>query len=414
MKILIGCEEICGWINLLGAEFEKQGHQVVTISNKNTYFKELRYTIEKENFEKDYFKLRIKNKLLTTFIFTLYSIIKKLLKIITKKDIYYKLYFHAYNYFYASTDLYIHIWSGLEPNDADLEKFKKYNAKIVSWFVGDDIRYYPTALEEFSVNNKYFLEYTKHPIFKPMQKLRMHEKYSDIIFSCPDQSSLALRPYFHLKIPIDLSKYTYRNSNNTIPLIVHIPSSPLLKGSPIFEKVINELKDEGLQFKYKSVINIPNTEVRKLLTDADILLDELYMHGPGMLGIEAMASGCCVAVKYLDASPSSFRPPIVNINEHTVKDKLRELIINKSLRSDLIAKGRSFVETHNGVEMVCKSIINQLGSNSYDYYPSYFMSRFTAESVDDIPEINYLTSIVKNCEWYKEFVNKGVREGLIF
>jgi glycosyltransferase involved in cell wall biosynthesis len=53
--------------------------------------------------------------------------------------------------------------------------------------------------------------------------------------------------------------------------------------------------------------NISNKEVRKLLTDADILLDELYMHGPGMIGIEAMASGCCVVAKYLEGSPLCFR-----------------------------------------------------------------------------------------------------------
>jgi hypothetical protein len=414
MRILIGCEEICGWINLLGSQFEKQGHQVVTISNKNKYFKEFKYTIEKENFERDYFSLRIKNKLVNSLFFTLYRITKKVLIVILKKDLFNKLYVHANNHFYTSTDLYIHIWTGIEPNDADLEKFNRNNVKIVSWFVGSDIRHYPTAIKEFGVNNSYFLKYTKQPILRPMRKLRMHEKYSNIIFSCPDQSSLALRPYFHLKVPIDLSKYIFNNTKNIVPVIVHIPSAPLLKGSPIFEKVMKELKDEGLQFEFKSVINIPNSEVIKLLTNADILLDEIYMHGPGMLGIEAMATGCCVVVKYLETSPASFRPPVVNVNESSVKEKVRELILNKPLRDDLIARGRKFVEIHNDVDMVCKSIISQLDSYSYDYYPDYFRNKFKAELGENLQQINDLTSIIKDCAWYSHYVLKGTRDGLIF
>lgn len=413
MRIVIGCQEICGWIELLASEFEKQGHQVISISNKSRYYQDISYTIDKATFEKDYFNLRLKNKFLTTLCYGLYTLLKKIGQVVLKKNLDNRIYVHAINYMYKNTDIYIHIWEGLETNDADLVKFRNNNTRIVSWFVGDDVRYYPVALKEFNVVNNYFLEYSKKKIDGPIRKLRMHEKYSDAIFSVPDQSSLALRPYFHLQVPINLLKYSFKKTGNTSPFILHIPSAPLLKGTPIFEKVIQDLKDEGLEFKFKSVTNIPNSEVRKLLTEADILLDELYMHGPGMIGVEAMASGCCVVVKYLEDSPPCFRPPVVSVNVNNLKEKLRELISNKQLREEFIDLGLKFVSEKNNVENVCKLILNSFQSVDYDYYPKYFREQFEPEP-ETLDFINVQTELVMNEDWYKSNIKPGTRMGLKF
>ena len=413
-KIIIGCHEICGWIALLSKEFEKSGFEVITISPSTKYYKNQNYTLNKDHLARDYFILRTKSKKIGALIHFCYAILRTIFKFLIRKDIYNRLYIHACSYLYKYADIYIHIWDGVEPNDNDLPKFKNNGTKIVSWFVGDDIRFYPAAINEFEINNPYFLEYNKHEIYTPMRKLRLHEKFSDAIFSVPDQSSLALRPYFHLQIPIDLSKYTFKNTGNDIPLIVHIPSAPLLKGTPVFEKVINELFKEGLQFNFKYIIDIPNEEVRKILTEADILLDELYMHGPGMLGMEAMASGCCVVVKHLEASPNCFKPPVVSVTIKTLKDKLRELILNKKLREDLIIKGRSYVEENNKASDVCKLILEKIDSCNYDYYPSYFRDHFEAEQGYDFQKINEFTNMVKEYSWYKQFVKPGKRDKLVF
>lgn len=412
--IVIGCQEICGWISLLSDEFRRSGYRVISISPETKYYKDQKYTISKEHFASDYFFLRTGAHFPAMLITAFYNIFRGLFLLLTKKDLYNRLYIHANNYLYKSTDIYIHIWEGLEPNDEDLFKFKSNGAKIVSWFVGDDIRYYPVAVKEFDIKNSHFLEYNKRSIYAPLRKLRMHEKHSDVIFSVPDQSSLALRPYFHLQIPLNLLKYTFINTGNHIPLVVHIPSAPLLKGSPLFELVVKELQEEGLRFNFKSLTNIPNDQVRKMLSEADILLDELYMHGPGMLGMEAMASGCCVVVKFLESSPSCFRPPVVSVTPDTLKNKLRELIVNKKLREELIVKGRSYVESNNKVSDVCGLILNKLNSNEFDYYPTYFRERFNAESEDELKVINNLTSFVMDCEWYKKFVKPGVRSELVF
>ena len=414
MRILIGCQEICGWISLLEHGFKQQGLQIITLSSKSTYFKDAKYTLEKEHFERDYFQLRTGNKALAFLCFNIYSLIRTVGLKLVKKDMFNMLYRHATNYLYNNTDMYLHIWESLDNKQADLKEFKKRNVKIVSWFVGDDIRHYPTALKEFNIDNEYFLEYTKFPVYVPMRKLRMHEKYSDVVFSVPDQSSLALRPYFHLQIPIDLSMYTFKKTGNTKPLILHIPTAPLLKGSPIFFKVMDELKAEGLDFEFKTVTGISNKEVRALLTEADILLDELYMHGPGMLGIEAMASGCCVVVKYLENSPDCFKPPVVSVDVSTVKEKIRALIINQHLREELIDKGLEFVRNTNAVDKVCSVILNKLNDTDYDYYPTYFRNEFEVSENLDVSLVNELTALVNNEPWYKTFVKTGERMGLTF
>jgi len=412
--IVIGCQEICGWIALLSSEFRKAGYRVISISPGTKYYNDQSYTLNKDHFALDYFILRIRSNIIGKLTHLIYTVLRKLFLSLLNKDLSNRLRVHANNYLYQQADIYIHIWEGLESSDADLYKFKIRGTKIVSWFVGDEVRFYPTILKEFNIDNNYFLEYNKHVIYTPLRKLRMHERFSDVIFSVPDQSSLALRPYHHLQIPLDLTKYRYKNTGNDIPIIIHIPSAPLLKGSPVFESVVKELSEEGLQFQFKNINNIPNSEVRKLLTEADILLDELYMHGPGMLGMEAMASGCCVMVKYLETSPGCFKPPVVSITSDNLKSKLRELIQNKSLREELIKKGRSYVEKNNNAKNVCNLILNSINSYNYDYYPNYFREKFELEEHYNLLKINELTAIVKDCKWYNKYVPKGSRNGLVF
>jgi hypothetical protein len=82
--------------------------------------------------------------------------------------------------------------------------------------------------------------------------------------------------------------------------VVHAPSSPIVKGTPLVRAAVKALKEDGFEFDYVEIIGKPNSEVREILLHAHIVLNEFYAFVPGVLGVEAMAAN---AVLLTSADP---------------------------------------------------------------------------------------------------------------
>lgn len=416
MRILIGTVEICGWTKTIADELKRQGHSVITIADPNRYYPDYKYDISNANFVKDYLSFRArKNAFLRHVFLSSHAFVNKTVKGSFSQKVNNYIRKTANNYFFKNTDVFIYFWNGLSTDDSDIAEFKKNGVKIITWFVGDDVRYYPEMQKQFGIKTNFHEGYFKKSFHDLLKKLRIHEKYADLIYSVPDQATLALRPYYHLQIPVQLDKFEFKLTGNEIPVVVHIPSSPQIKGTALIRQSIEDLKKEGLSFVYKELINIPNTEVLKELSNADILADELFLHGPGVLSFEAMSSGCAVATRYIESSPDVFLPPVVAIDEQNIKDKIRELITNKELRSSLIQKGREYVAHHNRVEHIVSHMMNALVEEGKpDYYPDYFRTTFKPSTEELATYINEQTRYVSECDWYKKYVPEGTIHNLKF
>jgi hypothetical protein len=160
--------------------------------------------------------------------------------------------------------------------------------------------------------------------------------------------------------------------------VVHAPSNPGLKGTAIIERSISELQSQGLRFEYQRIEGIPHEEMPKVLSEADILVDELILHGPGWLSLEAMASGCVVATRFLEESPACFRPPVVPIDQTTVRERLGELIQDPARRRHLIEMGLKYV-AGNDVGLVSRKILEKTCSAQEfapDYVPGFLQSAY--------------------------------------
>lgn len=73
-------------------------------------------------------------------------------------------------------------------------------------------------------------------------------------------------------------------------VVMHAPSSPIVKGTPIVRAAIKQLVEEGYDFEYVELLNIPHSKCLSELSRAHIVLNEFYSFVPGVLGVEAMAS----------------------------------------------------------------------------------------------------------------------------
>jgi glycosyltransferase involved in cell wall biosynthesis len=155
---------------------------------------------------------------------------------------------------------------------------------------------------------------------------------------------------------------TSNEKNDLPPLVVHLPSSSLLKGSHLIDPVLRRLAGEGV-IRYASYRNLPHVEVPAILRQADIFVDQLGMGILGVAGIEAMAAGAALVT---DPGPEALAAygdevPLIAIDEATLEDSIRELVADHDRRSELTTSGRAFAERHHDGRRSAAAIATALG-----------------------------------------------------
>jgi glycosyltransferase involved in cell wall biosynthesis len=283
------------------------------------------------------------------------------------------------NRFIQEHDVFVFIWQSLQKDFADYRLIKAANKKIVNIFVGSEVRHISAFQQEFGGNQASWEQgFHEEDLNTKIFTLRNAELYSDLILSVPDQAGLAIRPYDHLYLPFDASKITFKISEKKPLKVIHAPSRSGIKGTELINSTIARLQSEGIALEYKLLQNIPNQQLLDELADADVLVDELYLHGPGMLGLEAMASGCAVATHTLPFHKNVFDPPVCSIGEENLYEQLRFLFKNGEYRLKLISDGHQFVKEKNSPAATAKRILDKLLTPSlqHDYTPHFFMENY--------------------------------------
>lgn len=181
---------------------------------------------------------------------------------------------------------------------------KSVNCKVVCYFTGTDIRSFE-LLNEYGKDNNLDVITTYQHIshigvnsyeseIKRKNLANAADTHADLIFNPPtDQMSYITRRtlpalYFYPDKEITFNSEKWENVEKLV--VVHGPSSPIIKGTPIVRAAIKQLQEEGFDFEYLELIDMPNNEVLSTLKRAHIVLNEFYAFVPGVFGVEAMAS----------------------------------------------------------------------------------------------------------------------------
>lgn len=355
-------------------ELRRSGYEVTTcVGNKHLFFSDNNYDIL-SNYWADYVVGKNTNK---PFGAPQNIVNKVALKLRTTTPVFdgfiSKKIFDAH-------DVFIFIWAGeyLMRNGKDLELLKQKGKKIVSILVGSDVRYPEAFQQEFNTDTVGWPAKYKKSFSHYNQVIRKVELYSDLIFSVPDQAGLAIRSYDHFPIPLIQERYQFNWPDNDVPVVVHAPSAPALKGTDIILDTLDQLKNEGVKFNLHFIKNMKNRELIELLQKADVLVDELVLNGPGILSFEAMLCGCAVATHYYDKSPDCFRPPVCSIDKENIYAVVKKLLTDKEFRKQKAFEGRAYAEKNNNVVIIVKNILNKLSAKekSNDYQPLFFRDHF--------------------------------------
>lgn len=322
-------------------------------------------------------------------------------------------------------DTFFFMWHSFNSDFSDFKILKAHNKKIVTVLVGDDVRWFYAMKQEYLESGLKPIEFEDYDyslagLEEKLLFLRNVEKYSDFIFTQPCALQLALRPYHNLFIPIIPQKFTHKPEQNSVPLIIHAPTS-LSKGTKYVDPVIERLKKEGVQFNYKCLKNLPRAEALKEYENADIIVDQLLIPGGGKLAYECLAMGKVVVTlmenqKYDQKKPADC--PLVNANSENLYDVLKNLISDLEKRKEIASQGRPFIEKYHNPKIICKKILDTINipieSQKTDFTPIFFRDKFIPESTESIPVYNKWTNYVMDCSWYKKNIKPGERAGLQF
>ncbi len=391
MKIFLGCDDIASILSGLAEGFKDMGHSVTTfVFEKNKFYPDINYDIvfhtTKKTREKSILKPFTK---IAHWLDSRQSEIE--LKQKTKEWI---------NEF----DLFVFVWRPWLDEKELFKEIKLADKKIICIHTGSDVRHISAYKQQYNEDVKLW-EHFFHmeDLNEKIRKIRLHELYADAIFSVPDQAGLAIRPYNHLYLPISKNKKIICNiPARKVPLLVHAPSRSGIKGSSLIMEVVDRLKHEGYQFTFELIQNMANTELIKKLEDADILVDEVLLHGPGVLSSEAMLAGCAVATRTLKDYKEFFDPPVVSIDPDNMYSQLRFLLDNITFRIDLAEKGKQFAMIRNNPSNIAKQMIHDLKRKENDYIPRFYIEQYRLPGGVNLNEGNKKLSEIIAKKYYSE------------
>lgn len=310
-------------------------------------------------------------------------------------------------------DLFIFLSSSFYQNFKDLEKIKNKNKKIVFIFCGDDARWYFSMEQDFNAHGLVPISYEKDYSYSTralnfrLKAIRYAEKYADFIFSKREQSQLQIRPFFHFPMTVfyeDFPKNIIHQRE--IPIVLHAPTSPNIKGTKYVLDAFEELKKEGIPFQPILLTNFPNDQILNKIADADIVIDQLLIPGGGRLSTEALSMGKVVlsnmSYNIYNQGINLNDCPIIDVSPSTIYETLKKLILDVNSRILISKKGKLYVEKYLDTLTLAKKIDSLVKTNNLlpDYYPSFFLEKFIPESRNALKLYKKWTNFVKNENWF--------------
>ncbi len=159
---------------------------------------------------------------------------------------------------------------------------------------------------------------------------------------------------------IDLTEWPFVGAvNSQDPIVIHAPSRRVVKGSDYVIQAVNELKAEGLRFRFELIENLSNDEAREKYKKSDIVVDQLRIGWYGVFAVEAMALGKAVVSYIRDDLYHHLGdiPPLCNANPTNIKEKLRHLIKDHGKRKRMGERARAYCEDLHDSEKVARQLI---------------------------------------------------------
>lgn len=180
------------------------------------------------------------------------------------------------------------------------------------------------------------------------------DSFADHIFNAPvDQASYirsAVHPFMYFYPDSGFRRNDGKFADLSQVKIVHGPSSPLIKGTPLVRAAVKKLQLEGYNFEYKELIGVSNQTVLQALNEAHVVLNEFYAFVPGQFGVEAMASHCALITsadeRIETALPNGSNSAWMVTEYWNIYDNLKRMLDNPALIRQYADAGFAWASEH--------------------------------------------------------------------
>lgn len=142
--------------------------------------------------------------------------------------------------------------------------------------------------------------------------------------------------------------------SRAIPVVVHVPSMGVVKGTRMIEEPMRRLHDEGL-IEYRHLSAITSSRMPAVIGDADIVLDQFRLGSYGVGAVEAMSAGRVVVGHVRDEVRHAVEAavgrvlPIVQGDPDDIEAVLRLLLGDPDAARRVGDEGAAFArEVHSG------------------------------------------------------------------
>ncbi|WP_133192836.1 glycosyltransferase [Microbacterium sp. TPD7012] len=136
--------------------------------------------------------------------------------------------------------------------------------------------------------------------------------------------------------------------------VVHAPTNPHVKGTPLIVPAAQRLHDEGL-IEFVQLERTPNEEMPAVLASADVVLDQFRVGDYGVAACETMAAGRLVLAHVTDQvrqeveRHASMPLPVVEATPDDIEAVLRDIVARREHYRAIAASGPAFVRRlHDG------------------------------------------------------------------
>jgi len=143
--------------------------------------------------------------------------------------------------------------------------------------------------------------------------------------------------------------------------VLHAPNHRAIKGTAVVESLVQRLRTEGLPIELVIVQKMPNHELKKLVQEVDVVIEQLVIGWYGMFALEAMASAKPVLtyiapdLERLYILQGLLQPgelPVGKIDHLSLEPMLRSLVAGERNLPAMGRAGRQFVLKHHSLAAV--------------------------------------------------------------
>lgn len=264
---------------------------------------------------------------------------------------------------------FIYIWDDSFYNrELEFKFLKKHNIPIICSFWGDDIRSRKLFFDYCnSINFNTYVEYDSPELFlsdiydnKKKALAEQADKYASMVFSheFDQRSYLKSTQYFFPPVINEaLFSFNIKKFNNQPLRIVHAPSNPVLKGTPIVRSVIKQLQHEGYDFQYIELIHVSNETVLRELSRSHIVLNQFYTFITGIFGLESIATGNAVLMSAKSESyPYQFNNAWLETEDWQLYGNLKYLLDNPEKIVEYAKSGFDYVTKNFSREVILDTV----------------------------------------------------------